>query len=60
MASARIQRWTLLLSTSNYCIYHCSGSKVENADALSCLPLPGTVKNIPEPAEHVLMIHNLN
>ena len=31
-----------------------------NADALSRLLLPETVNNIPEPAEHVLLIHNLN
>ena len=60
MASARIQHWALMLSTYNYCIYHRSGSKMGNADVLSRLPLPETVNNIPEPAEHVFLIHKLN
>ena len=60
MASARIQHWALMLSTYNYCIYHRSGSKMGNADVLSRLPLPETVNNIPEPAEHVFLIRKLN
>ena len=40
MAASRIQRWLLILSSYQYTIQHCPGSKMASADALSCLPLP--------------------
>ena len=42
MAAARIQRWSLLLSSYQYVIQHRPGTKLLNADALSRLPLPET------------------
>ncbi|XP_039664152.1 uncharacterized protein K02A2.6-like [Perca fluviatilis] len=42
LASARIQRWALLLSTYQYSIVYRAGKDNANADALSRLPLPET------------------
>ena len=39
MASARIQRWALILGAYNYQICHKPGRLLSNADALSRLPL---------------------
>ena len=40
MAASRIQRWSLILSSYQYTIQHCPGSKMASADTLSHLPLP--------------------
>ena len=40
MASARLQRWALTLSSYTYNIKYKSGKNQGNADALSRLPLP--------------------
>ncbi len=42
MASARIQRWALLLSAYDYSISYKAGKDNTDADALSRLPLPVT------------------
>lgn len=59
MASARVQRWASLLATYKYRIQHRPGTQMANADALSRLPLPETVDNVPEPAEHITLINHL-
>ncbi len=56
MASARIQRWALTLSASNYQIKFKAGSENANADLLSRLPLPETPAHMPEPGDTVLMM----
>ena len=61
MASSRIQRWALKLSTYQYSIRYKAGKSLNNADALSRLPQPYTV---PEedctPAEVVHLINHLS
>ena len=59
MASARIQRWALLLSAYQYDIIHKSGKNIGNADGLSRLPLNETVKNSPIP-EIVCLMEDLS
>ena len=59
MASARIQRWALMLSCYDYEIQYRPGSQQANADACSRLPLPTSVQNIPTPAETVLVMEHL-
>ena len=39
MASTRLQRWALTLSSYHYSIMYRKGSHMCNANALSCLPL---------------------
>ena len=54
LASARVQRWALLLSSYNYTLIYKPGSKHNNADALSRLPSPEDKPSvIPEPQEVV-------
>ena len=45
MASARLQRWSLLLGAYQYCIQYKAGSEHANADALSQLPLASTARD---------------
>ena len=59
LASARIQRWALTLSAYDYQIKYKEGSRHANADLLSRLPLPETVKDIPVPGETVLLFETL-
>lgn len=40
LASARLQRWALMLGAYSYQIVHKAGRQNANADALSRLPLP--------------------
>ena len=40
MTSSRIQCWALTLGAYKYAIQHKPGSKMAQADGLSCLPLP--------------------
>lgn len=59
MASARIQRWALILSNYQYHLKHKSGTKHGNADGLSRLPLKEDV-TVPVPAETVLVMSILD
>ena len=60
MASGRLQRWALTLGAYDYSIQYREGSKNANADALSRLPLPSTVKDVPRPAELVHLMEHLD
>ncbi|CAI8043293.1 hypothetical protein GBAR_LOCUS24030, partial [Geodia barretti] len=54
MAASRIQRWALTLSAYEYSIEYCPGKNVQDADALSRLPLPQKVR-VPIPGDlHLL------
>ena len=59
-ASARVQRWALTLSGYQYSIVHRPGAEQGNADGLSRLPLPTTPKEVPQPADPVLLMERLN
>ena len=59
-ASARIRRWALFLSTYEYTIQFKKTEKHGNADALSRLPLPVEPKDVPTPAQLVLLIRHLD
>ena len=59
MASARIQRWALTLGAYNYKIQYKPGKDHSNADVLSRLPLPSYPKDVPTPAELVLLLAQL-
>ena len=59
MASARIQRWALLLSSYQYTVSHKPGSQMANADVLSILPLPEMPESVPVPGETILLMQSL-
>ncbi len=59
VASANIQRWALTLSTYQYKIQYRPGTQMENADALSRLPLPDLPDTVPVPGDHTVLIHHL-
>ena len=59
MASARIQRWALVLSAYNYDIVFKPGSQNANADVLSRLPLADGPSQVPLPEETVLLLEAL-
>ena len=46
----------MTLSGYQYSIVHRPGSKQGNADGLSRLPLPTTLKEVPQPAETILLM----
>ena len=56
MASARVQRWAMLLSAYNYQLMYSPASQQTHCDALSRLPLPDSPKQIPAPAETVQLM----
>ena len=58
-ASARIQRWTLTLSSYEYSIIFRSSEENANADAMSRLPVKECVPDPPNPAETVLLLEHL-
>ena len=60
MASARIQRWALMLGAYDYSIAHKPGKAIAHADGLSRLPLPDTPDITPIPAEVAHLIHKLS
>ena len=60
MASARIQRWALLLSAYKYKMEYMKGSEIVSADALSRLPLPVRPARVPVPAEVVNLVKTLD
>ena len=47
LASAHIQRWSLILAAYNYNIQFKPGSQHNNADMLSRLPLPESLTHVP-------------
>ena len=59
MASARVQRWAITLSAYTYTIQFKSGKENANADAMSRLPLPDAVPEVPVPPELVLLMEHL-
>ena len=59
LASARIQRWALMLSAYDYHIAYKPGSMNANADGLSRLPLPDSPSAVPVPGELVLLFECL-
>ena len=59
-ASARIRRWSLLLSAYEYSITFRKTQLHQNADALSRLPLPEAQKESSSPPELVLLMEHLD
>ena len=59
MASARLQRWALTLSSYHYSIKYWKGSNMCNTDALSCLPLPDCSTNVPMPSKTIVLLEQL-
>ena len=59
MASARIQRWALMLSAYRYEIRYKPGAEHNNADGLSRLPLINHISEIPIPGDVLLLFRTL-
>jgi hypothetical protein len=59
LASARLQRWALILGAYSYTIKYKPGEQNSNADALSWLPLKEWPEKIPVPGETILLIESL-
>ena len=59
LASARIQRWALILSAYDYVISYKPGDQHANADSLSRLPLPEHPTETTPPADIVLLMDTL-
>lgn len=59
LASARIQRWALILGAYDYSIAYKPGPEHANADVLSRLPLPESPGEVPIPSETVLSMEML-
>ena len=56
LASARLQRWSFILSAYDYTISYRPGEKHTNADSLSRLPLPEPPLTTPQPADiHIIL-----
>ena len=60
LASGRIQRWALLLSSYQYKIQYRPGKQLGNADALSRLPLPESPEFVPDPGVQTFLVNHLN
>ena len=60
MASGRIQRWALILGGYDYIIQYQEEKRSSNADALSHLPLPTILQEVPRPAEVVYLLEHLD
>ena len=60
MASSRIQRWAVTLAAYRYNIQYKPGKKLNNADALSRLPLAVTTKHDGLPGDVVHIIDHLS
>ena len=59
LASARIQRWALTLDAYDYNINYKPGKDQINADLLSRLPLPEAPREVPVPADTILLMDYL-
>ena len=59
LASARLQRWALILSAYQYRIVHKPGKENSKADVLSRLPLPECPSEVPLPGARVLLLETL-
>ena len=59
LASARLQRWALILGAYNYTISYKPGDQHSNADLLSRLPLPDSPTKTPPPADIILLMETL-
>ena len=59
LASARLQRWALTLSTYQYSIEYKPGQELANADALSRLPRAVTTVSAHLPGELIQLINYL-
>ena len=57
--SAQIQRWAITLSAYTYTINYKCGEEHANADAMSRLPLPDPLPEVPDPPEMVLLMEHL-
>ena len=60
MASARMQRWALLLSGYDYSISYKPGEQHANADSLSRLPLPESPESFSLPPETIHLMQQLD
>ena len=60
LASARIQRWAVILSNYQYHLRYKQGAQNTNADGISRLPVPTPVLELPVPAEVVLSLSVMN
>ena len=63
MASSRMIRWALILQGYSYGLRHKAGSRNQNADALSRIPLgehPAAKSRVPVPQETINLIEMLN
>ena len=56
LASGRIQRWALSMSVYQYTLKYKAGEKLAHADAMSRLPLPVTVREVPVLADTVCLV----
>ena len=59
MASARLQRWALLLGAYQYTISYRPGERLANVDGLSRLPLPEAPSKATPPAEVIALLQTL-
>ena len=59
LASARLQRWALILGAYNYRLQYRTGSELSHADGLSRLPLPEVPTEIPLPGDTILLMERL-
>lgn len=60
MASARIQRWSLILGAYNYTIVYRPGTQIPHADAFSRLPIPTEPESVKQPGELTHLVHQLS
>ena len=60
MASGRIQRWSLTLSSYEYELKYRKGVDQGNCDALSRLPLPDCPKSVPVPGDVLMLSEQLS
>ena len=60
MASLRLQRWCLTMSTYDYELCYRAAKSNGNADALSRLPLPDRPDSVPTLGEVVCMMKHMN